>query len=115
MTEKLKKQRTSLQNRALHLYFQTLADTLNDCGMDMKKVLKPEIDIPWSKETIKKYLWKPIQKAQLEKESTTELTTQEIDLVFNTLNRHIAKFGIHEPFPSVKEIMFQLLLKENKK
>lgn len=116
MEEEPKKQRTTLQNRALHKYFELLADTFNDAGLDMKKVLKPEVDIPWNKETVKNYLWRPIQKAQLEKESTTELTTQEIDLVFNTLNRHISeKFGLSEPFPSIKEIMFQLLLKENKK
>lgn len=109
----MEKQRTTLQNKALHLYFQMLADTLNDSGLDMKKVLKPEIDIPWSKETIKNYLWRPIQMAQLTKESTTELTSKEIDLVYNTLNRHIAKFGIHEPFPSIEEIMFQMRIKEN--
>lgn len=106
------KQRTIQQNKALHLYFQMLADTLNDSGMDMKKVLKPEIDIPWSKETIKKYLWRPVQKAQLDKESTTELSTKEIDLVFNTLNRHIAKFGIHQAFPSIEEIMSRMRIKK---
>ncbi len=104
------KQRTNRQNRALHLYFKMLADVLNDAGLDMKKVLKPEIDIPWSKDTIKEYLWRPIQKAQVMKESTTQLTTKEIDLIFDTLNRHLSeKFGITEPFPSIEEIMLNLL------
>lgn len=108
MTDNLK-QRTIQQNRALHLYFQILADTLNDAGLDMKKILKPEIDIPWNKDTVKNFLWRPIQKAQINKKSTTELTTREIDLVFNTLNRHLSQFGIHESFPSFQEVMFHLL------
>lgn len=107
------KKRTNLQNRALHIYFQMLANALNDSGLDMKKVLKPEVDIPWNKDTVKNYLWRPIQKAQIGKESTTELTTKEIDLIFNTLNRHIAKFGIHEPFPSIEYIILEIQIHEN--
>lgn len=98
--------RTTKQNRALHLYFTMVADALNLSGLDMKKVLKPEVDIPWNGGTIKEYLWRPLQKAQLQKESTTELTTKEIDLVFDTLNRFLGeKWGIHEPFPSIETLI----------
>ena len=102
--EKEVKQRTLRQNRALHTYFGLLADELNTAGLDMKKVLKPHIDIPWSTETIKEFIWKPIQLAQLRKGSTTELTTKEIDLVFDTINRFIGdRFGLHIAFPSIEE------------
>ena len=105
--EKKEEQRTKAQNRALHKFFELLADELNDAGYDMKKTLKPEIDIPWSKDTIKEYLWRPIQEAQLRKCSTTQLNTKEIDIVYNTLNRHIGeRFGIHVPFPSVDNFIF---------
>lgn len=99
------KKRTHQQNRALHLYYQLIADALNDAGLDMRAVLKPEVDIPWNKTTVKEYLWRPVQNLQLGKKSTTELTTDEIDKVFETLNRHLAKFGIGEPFPSMEEIL----------
>ena len=99
-------QRTSQQNRALHLYFTQLAQELNDAGLDMRKTLKPEIAIPWSPNTIKEYLWRPVQKAQLQKQSTTELTTDEIDRVWETLNRHLGeKFGLYVPFPSEEQMM----------
>lgn len=99
-------QRTTQQNRALHVYFTLIANALNAAGLDMKKVLKPNVEIPWSAETVKEYLWRSIQRAQLHKESTTELTTSEIDLVYDTLNRFLAeKFGISEPFPSIEEII----------
>lgn len=95
------KQRTLQQNKALHKFFTMLADDLNQSGYDMKKVLKPGVDIPWNADTVKNYLWRPIQEAQLQKESTTELSTREIDVVYNTLNRHLGdKLGVHVPFPS---------------
>lgn len=95
------KQRTIAQNRSLHLYFTLLAEELNQAGFDMRRTLKPGVDIPWSLETVKEYLWKPIQNAQLMKQSTTELTTKEIDLVYDTLNRHLGEItGVSVTFPS---------------
>ncbi len=98
------KQRTLTQNRAFHLYFTQLAEELNDAGLDMRKVLKPEVEIPWTPENIKNHLWRPIQHAYLNKKSTTELTSQEIDKVYDVFNRHVAKFGIHIPFPSIETL-----------
>lgn|SRR3990167_1614411 len=98
--------RTARQNRALHLYFGLLAETFNDAGLDMRAVLKPEVDIPWTANTIKEYIWRPVQQLQVGKKSTTELSKWEINQVWETINRHIAeKFGIHEPFPSIEELM----------
>lgn len=106
----MKDKRTLTQNRAMHKYFTQLAEALNDGGLDMKRTLKPEIDIPWSGATVKKFLWKPIQDAILDKDSTTELDTKEPSLVYETLNRHLSeKFGIHVPFPSVEEILLKNL------
>lgn len=98
--------RTLAQNRALHKLFSMLADELNGAGFDMKRTLKESVEIPWSADTVKNYLWRPIQNAQLGKESTTELTTKDIDAVFETLNRHLGdKLGIHAAFPSIDEIL----------
>lgn len=106
MTEE--KQRTDSQNKALHLFFTQLAEELNSAGLDMRKTLKPDVDIPWSGRTIKEYLWRPIMTAQTGKSSTTELTTKEIDLVFDTINRHLGeKLGIHLDFPSIESLMFK--------
>ena len=61
--------RTAQQNKAIHKYFELLAQTLNDAGLDMKQVLKPEVDIPWTKESVKAHLWKPVQKVMYNKHS----------------------------------------------
>jgi len=111
INQRSNKVRSLAQNRALHLYFELLAKALNEAGLDMRVVLKPEINIPWSKQTVKDYLWRPIQKIQLNKKSTTEMTTKEIDEVFDTLNRHLGeRFGKwleHLPFPSIEQLITQ--------
>ena len=101
---------TRRQQNSLHLWFQMLADELNDAGLDLRKVLKPEIEIPWSKESIKNFLWRPVQEIYLSKKSTTELTTKDIDEIWEILNRHLGeKFGIHIPFPSEEEMVLKEL------
>jgi len=94
--------RTIKQNASLHVYCELLAEALNDAGLDMKKTLKPEVDIPWRKESVKEHLWKPIQKALTGKESTTEISTVEPSEIYDVLNRHISeKFGVHVDWPSI--------------
>jgi hypothetical protein len=103
-----KTSRSSRQNRALHLFFEFLAAALNDAGLDMRTVLKPEVDIPWTPETVKENLWRPIQIALLKKKSTTELETGEVGKVEEVLMRHLVKeFGqFFEPpqFPSIESL-----------
>ena len=90
-----------------------LADELNGAGLDQRKVLKPSIAIPWTPHSIKEQLFRPVMKAQLGKESTTELTTTEIDKVYDTINRHLGDtFGLTVAFPSVEEILYQLRIKD---
>ena len=108
LKEKVYPTRTKQQNKALHVLFQLLANTLNEAGLDMRKTLKPDVNIPWSGPSVKEYLWRPIQEAQLDKQSTTQLTTVEIDQVFDTINKHLGeRFSLHVPFPSIEEIILR--------
>ena len=105
-------QRTTQQNKSLHLYFEHLASELNDAGLDMRKTLKPSVEIPWSAKTVKEYIWRPIMQAQLGKRSTTEMESQDIDLVFNTITRHLAnRFGLEVEFPSIETLMMEMRTK----
>lgn len=103
LTEPLHKSsnRSIQQNKAIHLYCELLGEAFNNSGLDMKAVLKPDVDIPWSKTTVKEYIWRPIMEAQLQKESTTDLDTDEVSKVWETINRHVSeKFCISVSFPS---------------
>ena len=95
--------RTIRQNAALHLYFTHVSHALSDAGLDIKTVIKA--DVPWTPESVKDLMWRPLQKALLGKQSTTKLKKEEIDQVYDVMNRLLGeKFGIHVPFPS-KETM----------
>ncbi len=105
------KKRTTQQNKAYWLFCSQLAEILNLSGLEMKKVLKPEIEIPWTRQSIHDFLWVPIQKAMYKKESTTELDKHgEIDKIHEVLMRHLGqKFGVeYLPFPSISSEEEQL-------
>lgn len=92
------RQRTPTQNKALHLWLQMVADTLNDAGLDMKTVLKEEVEIPWTMESAKNHLWRPIQIIMQEKESTAEADRNEYSEVYEVISRHLQqKHGISIP------------------
>ena len=100
----MRKPRTTQQNKALWLFFTKLADELNDNGLDMKKVLKPEIDIPWTKQSVHDQIWLPVQKAMTGEESTTEMNTVDPSEIYEVINRHLAeKFGVSVNWPSEEE------------
>lgn len=101
MKEYVPKQRTEKQNRALHLYFMWLATELNLAGYTVQMVLKQKMDLDFTPEMVKELLWRPAQQAILKKRSTTLLSKQQdIDLIYDHLNRHLSeKFGIHVSFP----------------
>lgn len=99
------KVRTLTQNRALHLFCSMCADELNASGFDMKRTLKPEVDIPWNGDSFKESIWKPIQEAVIGKLSTTEADRTEYSEVREVIARHMAqKLGVTLPeWPRKKE------------
>lgn len=105
--QEVKDKRTSKQNRALHLYFRLLAEALNEAGYDMKAVIRKEVDIPWTMESVKEYLWRPIQKQYILEKSTVQLSTKNIDEIYDIVNRVIGeRTGVFIPFPSF-ETMYE--------
>lgn len=99
-------QRTAQQNRALHKYFELVAEALNDAGYGVQTVLEKVMEISWSKSLVKDILWRHAQLKLLDKRSTTMLTTKDIDKVYDELNRFLGeKFGITESFPSIEELI----------
>ena len=108
--EKTNNTRTTQQNSALHLYFDLLAKEFQKEGITMTTILQKFIvDTPATKTTIKELMWKPLQSAILEKDSTTKLLKQEeIDLIYDSLNKFTSEtFGISVPFPSYENIVYQ--------
>lgn len=89
-------QRTEKQNNSLWLFMTILAETLNDMGLDQRKLLKPTINIPWTKDAIHDHLWVPIQEAMYGFKSTTKLKKLgQLDKVHEVLMRELGeKHGV---------------------
>lgn len=91
--------RTLKQNNSLHKGFDNLGNILNDSGLDMRKVLKAEIAIPWTKKSIKEFMFNPIAAIMFEKTSS-QLTTKELQKVWEVMIRFVGeKHGVTVPFP----------------
>lgn len=98
--------RTLPQNSALHLGLTMIATILNESGLDMRKVLKPHVDIPWTPQSVKEHLWRPIQKVMTGKSSTTQLDKIEPGEIWDVIMRHLGeKHGVeYIPFPSKQRV-----------
>lgn len=94
------KQRTLLQNAALHKYFSLLSEELNNSGQEMLHFFKDGVDIPWNPVLVKELIWRPIQEAMLNERSTADAKTMEYVKIYETLNRHLSeKRGIYVAWP----------------
>ena len=97
--------RTTKQNNAMHLFFTTLANTLNDAGLDQRKVMKPSFFLSWSLNSVKKNLWGPIMEALTGKTKTSKLERNEVSEVYDVLSRNLAeKHGVLVEFPSKEQM-----------
>lgn len=93
--------RSSAQHRAMQLYWRQLAAAMNELNLDMRVVLKPDVQIPWSRDSVEEWIWKPIQKVHTGKKSSRDLSTKEVGEIYDIVNRHLSETrGVHVRFPS---------------
>lgn len=103
MSEHINKQRTSQQNKSIHLYLTQVAHELNNQGQTLQNVVKAitKVEIRPTKDNLKEVVWHEIQKVLFKKESTTFLTKLEVNEVYEVMSAWLAKhFGIDIPFPA---------------
>jgi len=103
MERLVEKQRTELQNKSLHLYLELVARELANQGQTMQEVVKKVnwLEITPTKTSIKEVLWRPIQETVVGKKSTTELSTAEVNKIYEIMSMFLSKqFGIALSFPS---------------
>jgi len=108
--------RTKKQNNALHKFCELLATHLNDNNLDQKVVLTGGVlkyiktllekalqyidvqllkEIPWTKESVKASLIKPLVKAMYGHDSTTKLEKSQVGDLHEVLMKHLGeKYGL---------------------
>lgn len=99
------RQRTAEQNNAIHLYCRRIATACNDAGFEMNVVspaTKERIEVPWTMESVKERVWRPVQIATFpDQKSTTKLERNEVSKIADVITRFIStSYGIYVPFPS---------------
>ena len=105
----IKATRSNSQNNAIHRWCHMQAILLNDYGFErhvyFELLRQVGYDIPWSQETVKEHIWRIVQIAMYDKESTTALHTDEVGEVHKNIVRIMNQ--MNQPcvdFPSMKGI-----------
>ena len=93
---------TRQQQKSLHKLFTDVSNEMRAQGIERRTVMRDlkgyscPIDAAFLKE-----VWRAIQYTQTGKHSTTELTTSEVQSVYDTFNVFLGEFyHIHLPWPS---------------
>src|SRR3990167_8295473 len=97
--------RTNRQSRALHKYCEMVAHELQNQGQTLQDVIKKVdmVEITPTTHTIKEILWKPIMETVVGKNSTTKISTAEVNKVYEIMAMFLSKnFEISLPFPDRK-------------
>ena len=105
--DKPEQKRTIKQSRSIHQMFAEIAREALERGIERKTVMESMVgySCPLDEAFIKE-VWRAIMFTQTGKISTTEMTTAEIDRVYETFNRFWGEsFSIHVPFPSFSSLM----------
>ena len=105
--KEVKKNRTLSQNSALHLYFEHISQSLNEMGITFvwKGLKGNDMEIRYTAELVKAHIWKPIQITLFKKESTTKLTTHEMNEIITVLNKFFSERGVYIAFPSIESLI----------
>ena len=95
-----KADRTWRQNNTLHLLFRRMAEALNDAGFEIAHPFKPDLEIPYSEESVKELLYKPIITMYFKVDRSTELDTEQLSesmtILVDAVNRNTGVY-VHIP------------------
>jgi hypothetical protein len=95
--------RSIQQNKAMHLWAEQWSVMLNQGGHTVRQTLKEDWDTMWSKYLFKELIIKKLAKAMFDKESTTELTSKEINQIVDIVSKNLSNYG-YIPFPDIEEL-----------
>ena len=93
------------QNSALHLYFEMVEQEAREKGLTMDMIIKKPNELPITRHLLKD-LFRLIGKTMYKKESTADLTKEELSEVVETFQKIVAeRLDVTIPFPSEDTLM----------
>lgn len=105
--KKIVQTRSSLQNSSLHLFFVFIANELNNLGMTFSyDGLKLKgLESRYTTLIVKEFIWRPIQIAMFDIQSTKKINTQQINEIIDVIIKYFGDRGINIEFPSIETLM----------
>ncbi len=99
-------QRTPQQNKSLHKWLALLADELNASGQSLGDGKLVRLPVRYTGENLKEHVLKPYLNALWpDKDSTTQLSTAELKMLYEDLDVIIAeRSGCHVEWPSEESL-----------
>lgn len=92
---------TQPQHNSIFLFCEMAAQACNDAGLDMRAMLKQDVEIPWTKESFRNQVWNVMMEAMYDKKSVKELNRDEVSMIYEVINRHLGdKHGLFVEFPN---------------
>lgn len=105
--KKFNESRSSKQNRALHLYFSFICNELNELGMEFKYhgLNNNELRSRYTSNIVKNHIWRPIQTAMFNVESTKAIDTKQINEIIDVITKYFSDRGVSLYFPSIETLI----------
>lgn len=97
------KNRTSQQNRSLHLFFALIANMYNEVGQTHTNMMG--IETIWTAAMVKELLWRPLQISLFNIQSTTKLDSKQLTLIADTIIDYFAGQGYFIQFPNFQDFL----------
>ena len=95
--------RSNKQNATLHVLLRRLAEGLNDAGYEIPHPFKKELEIPYTENSVKELIYKPIIKAMFGADSSTELDTAQFsEAMTTTVDAVCRNTGVNVPIPTLE-------------
>lgn len=98
-----KQRRTLSQNDSIHLFCKWIATLYNDNGHTYCNPLG--IETIWTMVMVKELIFRPIMISLLGKESTTDLLSNEVSLIADTIIDYFAGQGFKIEFPNLQSFL----------
>ena len=99
--------RTSRQNSALHLYFNFIANELNDLGIEFQHtgITGNTFELRYTPDLVKNFIWRPIQISMFDIKSTTKIDTHQINEIIDVITKFFGDRGVVISFPSIETLI----------
>ena len=89
---------TQKQVNALNLWCRMVAECFREAGLDVRQIIREDVEIPVTEYFVKNNLYKPLLEVRTGKKSTMDQTTTEPSEIAEIIHRHYAqKYGLNLP------------------